>query len=807
MNRENHRDQENHGSTGLRRENSKRADRKETLGYAMKMLSIVLAILIVLGGVLGLFWVLNILNETPEIQAKNIYDYIEQNSIIYDNTGEQMEVIGREEKRIIVPLKKIPDTLQEAIVAVEDERFWQHNGLDYRRILGATWNNLTTDSRQGGSTITQQLAKNVYLTHEQTLRRKIQDAYYAKEIESQLSKEKILEAYLNTINLGGQNHGVEAASQAYFSKSVSELDLVESALIAGITQHPARYSPIRYIPSDEVLEDHVVYGTYHDYTIVFDERTVPRYRTVLGQMLRNDYITEEEYQKALDESERLDERINPSRFDDGDVSGQFGEFIRAEVVEAFVEDGMSIDQARQKISTGGLRIYSTLDPGMQNILEEEFQNPDNFPPSLRDSAGNLLRDEQGNVQPQGAMIISNPYTGEIKALMGGRETLGGRGFNRAIGKGRPVGSAMKPLAAFLPALDNDHTIASVIDDLPIYFDFNDPQRRHPQNVGDTGYLGLINLREALSLSSNVSATKLLDELDPTVAGSKAVMKHYLNELGIEHHTYDYSTVLGSGSASPYVMNRAYNAIANRGVYKDLVAFTHVKDSSGKVLLDNRGKIGSGEGSRRVVGEDVAYLLTDMMQHAVTPANEGFGWQAAIRPNNEGIPVAGKTGTTQEQKDAWFVGYTPYLSAATWIGNDLGEPLGRSSEVSARLWSKVMGRIHQQEEYPDQDFSRPGNIIEVEVCRISGKLPTALCERDPRGSQVVTELFIEGTEPREQCEAHVSVHVHRSSGGRPRWFHLPLFLEERVYFVRPEPYDPAEHDGIKPRDYEYQLPTD
>ncbi len=807
MNRENHRDQENHGSTGLRRENSKRADRKETLGYAMKMLSIVLAILIVLSGVLGLFWVLNILNETPEIQAKNIYDYIEQNSIIYDNTGEQMEVIGREEKRIIVPLKKIPDPLQEAIVAVEDERFWQHNGLDYRRILGATWNNLTTDSRQGGSTITQQLAKNVYLTHEQTLRRKIQDAYYAKEIESQLSKEKILEAYLNTINLGGQNHGVEAASQAYFSKSVSELDLVESALIAGITQHPARYSPIRYIPSDEVLEDHVVYGTYHDYTIVFDERTVPRYRTVLGQMLRNDYITEEEYQKALDESERLDERINPSRFDEGDVSGQFGEFIRAEVVEAFVEDGMSIDQARQKISTGGLRIYSTLDPGMQNILEEEFQNPDNFPPSLRDSAGNLLRDEQGNVQPQGAMIISNPYTGEIKALMGGRETLGGRGFNRAIGKGRQVGSAMKPLAAFLPALDNDHTIASVIDDLPIYFDFNDPQRRHPQNVGDTGYLGLINLREALSLSSNVSATKLLDELDPTVAGSKAVMQHYLNELGIEHHTYDYSTVLGSGSASPYVMNRAYNAIANRGVYKDLVAFTHVKDSSGKVLLDNRGKIGSGEGSRRVVGEDVAYLLTDMMQHAVTPANEGFGWQAAIRPNNEGIPVAGKTGTTQEQKDAWFVGYTPYLSAATWIGNDLGEPLGRSSEVSARLWSKVMGRIHQQEEYPDQDFSRPGNIIEVEVCRISGKLPTALCERDPRGSQVVTELFIEGTEPREQCEAHVSVHVHRSSGGRPRWFHLPLFLEERVYFVRPEPYDPGEHDGIKPRDYEYQLPTD
>ncbi|NBG88399.1 transglycosylase domain-containing protein [Isachenkonia alkalipeptolytica] len=807
MNKENHRDQENQKSTGLKRQKYSTSNKKETLRYVMKMLSIVLAILIVLGGVLGLFWVLNILNETPEIQAKNIYDYIEQNSIIYDNVGEQMEVVGKEEKRIIVPLEKIPETMQEAIVAVEDERFWEHSGLDYRRIVGATWNNLTTDSRQGGSTITQQLAKNVYLTHEQTLRRKIQDAYYAKEIESQLSKEKILEAYLNTINLGGQNHGVEAASQAYFSKPVSELDLVESALIAGITQHPARYSPIRYIPSDEVLEDHVVYGDYHDYTIIFDERTVPRYRTVLGQMLRNDYITEDEYREALEESERLDERINPSRFDEEDISGQFGEFIRAEVMEGFVEDGMSIDQARQKISTGGLRIYSTLDPEMQNIMEEEFQNPDNFPPSFRDSAGNLLRDEQGNVQPQGAMIISNPYTGEIKALMGGRETLGSGSFNRAVGTGRPVGSSIKPLAAFLPALDNDHTVASVIDDLPVYFDFNDPERRHPQNVGDTGYLGLINLREALSISSNVSATKLLDELDPTVAGSNAVMQQYLNELGIEHHTYDYSTVLGSGSASPYAMNRAYNAIANRGVYKDLVAFTHVKDSSGNVLLDNRGKIGFGEGSRRVVGEDVAYLLTDMMQHAVTPANEGYGWQAAIRPNNEGIPVAGKTGTSQEQKDAWFVGYTPYLSAATWIGYDRGEPLGRSSEVSARLWSKVMGRIHDEEGYSNQEFARPGNIIEVEVCRISGKLPTDLCERDPRGSQVVTELFIEGTEPTEHCEAHVSVHVHRSSGGRPRWFHLPMFLEERVYFVRPEPYDPAEHDGIKPRDYEYQLPVD
>ena len=804
MNRENYREEENQERTGGRRP---KTNKKEALLYGMKMLSIIAAILIVLSGVLGLFWVLNILNNTPEIQARNIYDYIEKNSIIYDNRGEQLEVIGKEEKRIIVPLAKIPKTMQNAIVAVEDERFWQHSGLDYRRIVGSAWQNITTGSRQGGSTITQQLAKNVYLTHDQTLSRKVQDAYYAKEIESQLSKEKILEAYLNTINLGGQNHGVEAASQAYFSKPASELDLVESAMLAGITQHPSRYSPIRFIPSDEVMEGAIVYGTYQEYTIIFDERTVPRYRTVLGQMRRNNYLSEEAYQKALEESERLHERINPSRFDNSDVSAHFAELIREDVIQAFVDEGMNIDEARQKISTGGLQIYSTLDRQMQSILEEEFENPDNFPATLRDSAGNLLRDQYGNIQPQGAMIISNPYTGEVKALIGGRAAEGRRTFNRATGTGRPVGSSIKPLAVFLPALDNDHTVASVVDDLPVYFDFNNPEKRHPQNVGDTGYLGLINLREALSLSSNVSATKLLDELAPTVEGSTAVMQQYLNDFGIEHHTYDYSTVLGSGSASPYTMNRAFNAIANRGVYKELISFTHVEDSSGNVLLDQRRKIGSSEGDRRIVDPEAAYLLTDMMQYAVTPANEGYGWQAAIRPNNEGIPVAGKTGTSQDQKDAWFVGYTPYLSGATWMGYDQNESLGSSSVVSARLWSRVMGRIHDAEGYENRGFSRPGNIIEVEVCRISGKLPTELCERDPRGSQVVTEIFIEGTEPTDYCDTHVSVQVQRSSGERPRWFHLPMFLEERVYFVRPEPYDPADHDGIVPRDYQYQLPTD
>ena len=804
MNRENYREEENQEHTGGRRP---KTNKKEALLYGMKMLSIIVAILIVLSGVLGLFWVLNILNNTPEIQARNIYDYIEKNSIIYDNRGEQLEVIGKEEKRIIVPLAKIPKTMQNAIVAVEDERFWQHSGLDYRRIVGSAWQNITTGSRQGGSTITQQLAKNVYLTHDQTLSRKVQDAYYAKEIESQLSKEKILEAYLNTINLGGQNHGVEAASQAYFSKPASELDLVESAMLAGITQHPSRYSPIRFIPSDEVMEGAIVYGTYQEYTIIFDERTIPRYRTVLGQMRRNNYLSEEAYQKALEESERLHERINPSRFDNSDVSAHFAELIREDVIQAFVDEGMNIDEARQKISTGGLQIYSTLDRQMQSILEEEFENPDNFPATLRDSAGNLLRDQYGNIQPQGAMIISNPYTGEVKALIGGRAAEGRRTFNRATGTGRPVGSSIKPLAVFLPALDNDHTVASVVDDLPVYFDFNNPEKRHPQNVGDTGYLGLINLREALSLSSNVSATKLLDELAPTVEGSTAVMQQYLNDFGIEHHTYDYSTVLGSGSASPYTMNRAFNAIANRGVYKELISFTHVEDSSGNVLLDQRRKIGSSEGDRRIVDPEAAYLLTDMMQYAVTPANEGYGWQAAIRPNNEGIPVAGKTGTSQDQKDAWFVGYTPYLSGATWMGYDQNESLGSSSVVSARLWSRVMGRIHDAEGYENRGFSRPGNIIEVEVCRISGKLPTELCERDPRGSQVVTEIFIEGTEPTDYCDTHVSVQVQRSSGERPRWFHLPMFLEERVYFVRPEPYDPADHDGIVPRDYQYQLPTD
>ena len=757
-------------------------------------------ILLILGIVIAGFalnFVYSTISDSPEIDPRNMYDLLGDNSFILDNEGNILEEIDQDEQRIIVDYSEIPQILRDAFVSIEDERFWSHNGLDFRRIVGAAWSNISSGTQQGGSTITQQLAKNLYLTHDQTYTRKIQDAYYATQIENQLSKDQILEAYLNTINLGGQNHGVEAASQAYFSKSVNELDLVESALLAGIPRNPSRYSPIRYINEEDVTESDIVLDDTSDLIIVFDERSIPRYQLVLRMMHQNEYITEQEYESALAEADTLHERINPSRYSDSGFSSHFADLVKDDVIEALIEDGHTEDRANQLFHSGGLRIHSTLDRSMQEIAEDEFSNPENFPSNLLDDDGNLLRDEDGNVQPQGAMVISDPKTGEIKAFMGGRETSGRRIFNRAIGAGRPAGSSMKPLAAFVPALDRNHTPASVIDDIPVYFG-PDPEERLPQNVGTTGYLGLINLREAIRISSNVSAAILLDELAPGRAESVAVMRDYLSRFGIELNEgdYNYSAVLGAADVSPYKMNRAYNAIANEGVYMDLISFTRIEDASGNLLLENQPE------KERIFDPDVAYLMTDMMRTAI---NSGYGQEARIRSGNQGIPVSGKTGTSQEQRDAWFVGYTPYLSGATWIGFDLNESLGSSSVVSANLWSKIMTRIH--EGYEDKDFERPDNIISREVCAISGKIPTELCERDPRGSQVITELFIRGTEPTEECDSHVLVRIHEPTGTLATEDTPEDEITEKVYVSRPVPYYPEDHDGITPKDWPYELPRD
>ncbi|NBG88391.1 transglycosylase domain-containing protein [Isachenkonia alkalipeptolytica] len=771
----------------------------KTILKSFGLIMILLLIAAVLAGGFALSFVQSAIDETPDIDPQNMYSLLGENSFIYDNEGNQLERIDEEEQRIIVDYSEIPDHVIDAFIAIEDARFWEHDGLDFRRIAGAAWTNFRTGSQQGGSTITQQLAKNLYLSHDQTYTRKIQDAYYAVEIENILAKDQILETYLNTINLGGQNYGVEAASLAYFSKPVSELNLVEGAALAGIARNPSRYSPIRYVPEEDVTEEMIVLDESGDYIIIFDERSLPRLRLVLKMMKQHDFITEEEHREALGDTEDLHSRIEPGRYEDSGISSHFADLVKDEVKEALIEEGYTEEEASRMLGFGGLRVHSTLDRQMQEIAEEEFNNRDNFPKNVLDDDGNLLRDEHGNVQPQAAMVISDPETGEIKAFMGGRETSGRRIFNRATGRGRPTGSSMKPLAAYIPALDNNHTAASVIDDIPIYFR-NDPEERGPRNVGNTGYLGLINLREGIRISSNVTATILLDELAPTRTGSQQIMAEYLSEMGINIPEPNYSHVLGSADTSPYQMNRAYNMIANEGVYSELISFTHVEDAKGNVILENRPE------KHRVVDPDVAYLMTDIMRHAVTPANEGYGWQAAIRKNNAGIPVAGKTGTSQEQKDAWFVGYTPYLSAATWIGFDEQEELGSSSVISAELWSKIMGRIHDEKEYPNKDFERPDNIIEVEICATSGKLPTELCEQDPRGSQVTTELFIRGTEPTEECDVHQLVKIHEPTGTIATDETPSDEIEERLYIVPPEPYDPDEHDGIRPRDYEYRMPT-
>ncbi|KAB3531474.1 transglycosylase domain-containing protein [Alkaliphilus serpentinus] len=789
--------------------NDKKNKKKRYRILKVFVLIIILAGFIAGGATVGA--VLGIIKEAGPIDATNIYELLDESSFILDSNGEVIEKVQSEGLRIIIDYQNMPEDLINAFVAIEDERFWIHSGVDIKRIFGAAWTNLKTGSKQGASTINQQLAKLIFLTKEQTLTRKITDAYYGILINRQLSKDQILEAYMNTIPLGSGANGVEAAAQVYFSKSVGDLTLAESALIAGITRNPSRYSPMRTITKDKVTEDHhILYDGDPTYTIVYNDDYQDRMETVLAMMLQHNYITEDEYNAALDED--IKASLNPNRFFAEEISSYFGDLVKRDVINALEKEGYSSEDANSLLRSGGLRIYSTMDVRIQKILEEEYDNPDNFPGTLKDSEGNLLRDEEGNIQPQSAMVITDYHTGEIKALVGGRMISGQKIFNRALSTRQP-GSSMKPLAAYTPAIDQGFTAATVIDDTPIYLDKDHPDKPWPNNWYKEGYYGLITFREAIQQSSNVGAVKVATMLGADETSAIATMLEYIEKMGITtvvrsshpvvrgnkiYSDETFSTVLGGMTmgVTPIDMASAYGVYANEGVYIEPITFTKIYDRHGNLLYENKPEV------RRVLTPQVSYIMTDMLKTAVSA---GTGSRARLDTNNSEIPVAGKTGTTSENKDAWFVGFTPYYSASVWIGNDIPKTLVDGSRISTELWKKVMARVH--EGYTPKSFTMPEDIIRVNVCTESGKLPSELCALDPRGSRVRSEVFIRGTEPKEVCDVHVIADIHVPTGKLATELTPPWEIESKVFIQRTVPYYPEEHNGIEPADFIYELPTE
>lgn len=755
--------------------------------------------------------VLGIIKEAGPIDATNIYELLDESSFILDANGEVIEKVQSEGIRIIIDYNDIPENVVNAFVAIEDERFWTHSGVDVKRIFGAAWTNFRTGSKQGASTINQQLAKLIFLTKDQTLTRKITDAYYGILINRQLSKDQILEAYLNTINLGSGAYGVEAAAQVYFSKSVDELSIAESALLAGITRNPSRYPPMRTLRKEDITEDHhILFDGDTTYSIVYNDAYIPRMKTVLAKMLELEYISEDEYNEALEED--ILASLKPNRFFAEEISSYFGDLVKRDVINALVGEGYSREEAGTLLQSGGLRIYSTMDVRMQKILEEEYEDPSNFPGTLKDSEGNLLRDDEGNIQPQSAMVITDHETGEIKALVGGRMITGQKIFNRALSARQP-GSSMKPLAAYTAAIDQGFTAASIIDDIPIYLNKDTPDEPWPKNWYKEGYYGLITFREAIQQSSNAGAVKVATMLGADERSAIATMLEYVEKMGIrtvvrssdpvirgnkKYSDETYSTVMGgmTKGVTPLDMTSAYGVYANGGIYIEPITFTRIYDRHGNLLYENKPQV------RRVLTPQVSYIMTDMLRTAVSA---GTGSRARFEANNSVIPVAGKTGTTTENKDAWFVGFTPYYTASTWVGNDLPKTLVDGSRIATELWKKVMVRVH--EEYSPKNFDMPENIIRVNICTKSGKLATELCALDPRGSTVRSEIFIKGTEPKDPCDVHVVADIHVPTGKLATELTPPWEIESRVFVQRPVPYFPEEHNGITPRDWPYELPTE
>ena len=623
----------NSNARSSRRSNGSGSTPKKTSPKRLFWICALLLILIVAGG--GCGFISATLSNLPDVS--NVRP--SASSQIYDVHGNLITTVHSTENRLPVPLKDVPKDLQNAFVATEDSRFYSHHGIDPVGILRAVWVNLVHSGvSEGGSTITQQLARNAFLSQDRTFKRKISEALLALKIEQHYTKDEILEMYMNQIYFGQGAYGVQSAAHVYFGKDASQLTLAQAALIAGLPQSPNYYSPFNDL-----------------------EASKKRQAVVLGQMVKYGYITQEQADQArqsdlglVAKQEQTHEKSNASYFIN---------YVIAQVSEKYGDDAIYKD---------GLKIYTTLDMDAQNAAVAAMQN-----------LPTMYTDQNGLHQPQGAIVAMNPHNGYIVAMVGGR---GDDAFNRASQAERQPGSAMKPFV-YLAAIQSGKTPGSIVDDSPV--DFNGWR---PQNY-ERNFEGNITYRYALQHSRNVPAVKIADE----VGMSKII--DLAKKMGITTLTDEdnnLSTALGglTHGVSPLEMAEAYGVLANGGVKVQPTAIIKIVDRNGQVVEENSIQ------EKRVVEEKDAAIITDMLESVI---NGGTGGNAAI-----GRPAAGKTGTTDDEKDAWFVGYTPDLVAAVWIGDDYGsETLGiTGGSTPAVMWRQFMSAALANT--PASDFSVPAS---------------------------------------------------------------------------------------------------
>ena len=759
--------------------------------FLFKYAFIISIALIVTGLGLGVGFVRGILKTTPQITKDSVHSkgYI---TTIYDNKGSTIKTLSNHDSnRIYTPLSSVPKNLQHAFIAIEDERYYSHNGIDLYGIIRATFLGIRNQSlSQGGSTITQQLIKNNVLgiqpekTTMERLERKIKEQSLALELEKIASKQYILEEYLNAINLGEGTLGVQTASQKYFNKDVSELTLSECAVLASITKNPTRLNPVTH-----------------------PENNASRRSLVLQNMLEQHYITKKEYREAL--SDDVYTRIQknaaaaPAK---KTTNSYFEDALILQVVKDLKKQlGYDETKAYNAIYSGGLKIYSTQDQQIQKIADSVTNDTSNYPKATKIALSyslsaktvsgkdvvysdhNLLdymrKNNLGNqliftdeasaktvvtkfkqyILSKGETITNESFQTTIQPQISIEALVGGRGnktsdlsLNRATGTTRQPGSTFKILSAFLPALDKNHmTLATVYEDAPYnYIDTNRPVRNYYK-----GYKGYSTIREAITNSMNVVSAKTIADVTPKTSFEYLMNLGFStlvsNETTSNGNVYtDITQSLSLGGLTYGVTNMeltsAYASIANGGTYQKPVLYTKVVDHNGNILLSNTQK------GKRVMKESTAFLLTDAMKDVIT---KGTGKSAKL---SSSMAVAGKSGTTSNSYDYWFSGYTPYHTASVWMGYDKNTNFA-SDNTHKKIWAKVMNEIIKTKQEQTTDFKKPADIVKAKVCKESGKLAIKeVCDHDPRGSRVITEYFEKGTVPTQTCDIHVAVEVCKTS---------------------------------------------
>ena len=722
-------------------------------------LSFVLALcvaLALLGAVVGIAKAFVDTAPTLDLAALDAQD---KTSFIYDSQGNLITDYKGTEDRIMVSIDEIPEMLQNAFIAVEDARFYEHNGVDVKRIVGAQVANFTSGSTQGGSTITQQLIKQTVLSSEQSYKRKLQEAYLAMELETRYTKKQILESYLNTIFLGGSYYGVRVAAYGYFGKSLDQLTLRECAMLAGLTRSPNYYNPRSnfYTRNTEGSSTPDITNNRTDY--------------VLRQMRENGLITAQQYNAALDRSTASVLEKSPASTDMY-AYPHYVEYAISDVVDTFLDlNGLEDTSANRyamenKLRTGGYSVYLCLDTEIQEIVEDTLANWSNYP-RLRDPSDKVYqsRNSDGTYteieQPQAAACVFDYRTGELKAIVGGRyKPTTRKTLNRASGMTMPVGSSIKPLTVYAPAIDLGASPASIAYNMPVPISgWKDSSGKDswPKNYGGGGYKGPQSFRSALRNSYNTAAAQILMTY---VGVSRSV--EYLHLMGIPDKNINadpFGLALGSSGLTPVQMAVAFGTIANKGVYQQPLSFSRIVDSNGNVVVDMHQQ----QDRHQVFKPSTAYLVVDMLKEAV---QSGTGTKAKISSQ----VVAGKTGTNSDSKGVFFAGMTGWYSGSVWIGHDNYKALSSKAtggNAAAPLWQSFMEKIHKAKNLDSREIidGTPSdyNLVRVTTCGVSGQLATDACYNDVNGYKTITDYWSADSVPTAYCSMHKSVSVCTESG--------------------------------------------